>query len=86
MSEELELIIGPDGSVQSIYSDALVDVFGDAPMTTRRASAVEPVPGGWSADLAPVGGPVLGPFRRRTEALAAEVRWLRAAMAEGRVK
>ena len=30
----------------------------------------------WAADMAPSGGPVLGPFESRTEALAAEVKWL----------
>ena len=43
-----------------------------------RASMVEPGPeGGWTADMAPVGGGVLGPYPLRTEALAAEQAWLR---------
>ncbi|MGE0757205.1 MAG: hypothetical protein AB7O38_09300 [Pirellulaceae bacterium] len=43
----------------------------------RRGSHVEPTgQGGWQADLAPVGGPVLGPFATRSAALAAELRWL----------
>jgi hypothetical protein len=32
--------------------------------------------GRWVAELSPVGGPTLGPFGRRSEALAAEQRWL----------
>jgi hypothetical protein len=32
--------------------------------------------GRWLADMAPVDGPVLGPFDRRSEALAAEREWL----------
>ena len=49
-----------------------------APRITR-ASHVEPDESGrWLADLAPVGGPVLGPFERRSEALEAEVAWLEA--------
>jgi hypothetical protein len=44
-----------------------------------RASYVEPnATGRWAADLDPVGGPVLGPFDHRSEALAAEQAWLAA--------
>jgi hypothetical protein len=43
----------------------------------RRASQVEPDAAGlWWADLAPVGGPMLGPFARRMQALTAEQTWL----------
>jgi len=31
---------------------------------------------GWTADMAPVGGPLLGPFKLRADALAAEREWL----------
>jgi hypothetical protein len=30
----------------------------------------------WTADMSPVGGPVLGPFATRTEALQKETEWL----------
>ena len=33
--------------------------------------------GQWTADMGPMDGPVLGPYRLRGEALAAEVKWLR---------
>jgi hypothetical protein len=46
-------------------------------LTITRASHVEPDNRGlWQADLTPVGGPLLGPFERRSEALAAERDWL----------
>jgi hypothetical protein len=42
-----------------------------------RASTVEPDRDGrWHADLRLLLGPVLGPFDRRSDALAAEVAWL----------
>jgi len=43
----------------------------------QRASQVEPTPQGrWQADLSQVGGPTLGPFPLRSDALAAEIQWL----------
>jgi len=68
--------IDPRGTVRALYSEAL-DLTGLGRGRIDRASRVEPdAAGGWWADLGPSGGPVLGPFRRRSEALAAEVRWL----------
>jgi hypothetical protein len=53
---------------------AVLASFGTEP---TRASHVEPDDRGrWLADLSPIGGPVLGPFDRRSEALEAEVTWL----------
>jgi hypothetical protein len=44
-------------------------------VTIARASHVEPNEDGqWFAQM--VGGPVLGPFAKRSAALAAEVAWL----------
>ena len=63
--------------VVAVYSDRLADALGRlGEKSVSRASHVEPVGDGWTADLSPVGGPVLGPFRYRTEALGAEVAWL----------
>jgi hypothetical protein len=74
----MKLIIGTDGQVRGIYDEAIdLAALGQARVT--RASHVEPDDQGrWLADLSPVGGPVLGPFDRRSEALAAEVAWLEA--------
>lgn len=68
------LFIEANGTVRYIYSDDLHADFGAD--SIRRASHVEPAPGGWTADMGPSGGPVLGPFAKRGEALAAEVKWL----------
>ena len=75
----MRVVIAPDGSARSIYADALRDVYEALGMlTVRRASHVEPgADGQWYADLSPVGGPVLGPYRLRREALDAEVEALR---------
>jgi hypothetical protein len=72
----VNLIIERDGSVRGIYGEAL-DLATLGTPQIRRASHVEPDDQGrWLADLSPVGGPTLGPFDRRSEALEAEVAWL----------
>ena len=72
----MDLVIGPGGRVRAIYSEGL-DLAALGRPEIRRASHVEPDRDGrWHADLRPVLGPVLGPFARRSEALAAEVAWL----------
>ena len=72
----MELVIGPDGAVRCVYSEELdLAVLGE--VRIQRASHVEPDgSGAWWADLSPVGGLRLGPFAKRSEALAAEVQWL----------
>ena len=72
----MKLLVKPDGTVRAIYTEAIdLGVLGRP--TIKRASHVEPGQDGrWRADLTPVGGPVLGPFDRRSEALEAETAWL----------
>ena len=79
MSEltEMELFVGVDGGVRCIYDEAL-DLRKIGKLQITRASHVEPdAEGYWFADMGPVGGPVLGPYGSRTEALGAERGWLR---------
>ena len=72
----MQLIVEPGGAVRCIYSEQL-DLRTIGSSTITRASHVEPtVDGQWTADLTPVGGPVLGPFESRSQALVAERRWL----------
>ena len=72
----MELLILPDGRVRAIYAETL-DLRALGSLHIERASFVEPdVHGQWHADLSSVSGPVLGPFARRSEALAAELAWL----------
>jgi hypothetical protein len=76
VSEEV-LLIAPDGTLRFIYSDTLAKLFfSEGKVSTRRASHVEPEGNRWVADLSPVGGPRLGPFDTRAEALTAERDWL----------
>jgi hypothetical protein len=72
----MELRIDASGVVTCLYAEAIdLGVLGQ--MSISRASYVEPDEAGrWWADLAPVSGPRLGPFPRRSDALAAEVAWL----------
>lgn len=74
----MNLIVERDGSVRGIYGEEIaLDAFGQPKI--ERASHIEPDDQGrWLADLSPVGGPVLGPFQKRSEAFEAEVGWLEA--------
>lgn len=74
----MQLVISPQGQVHCLYAETL-DLAALGPLAIRRASHVEAdAQGQWWADLAPVGGPRLGPWPRRSAALAAEARWLEA--------
>lgn len=63
-------------TVRYIYDDKLLPLAELGQSETRRASYVEPSNSGWIADLSPVKGPKLGPFKRKDEALEAEVIWI----------
>ena len=79
MSSEMELVVDVGGSVRCIYDEAL-DLRELGKLQITRASHVEPDRDGfWWADMGPSGGPVLGPYGSRSEALGAEREWLLAA-------
>ena len=73
----MEFLITPVGDVRCLYTESLdLKLLGH--ITIRRGSHVESdLKGDWSANLSPVGGPHLGPFPRQSDALRAEVDWLR---------
>ena len=74
----MELLIEPGGNIRCVYGEAicLADL---GQLTIQRGSHVEPTAdSSWTADLSPVGGPVLGPFLNRSAALDAEQDWLAA--------
>lgn len=77
--QEQTFVINKDGELFTIYDDSLAELVDNGgEVITKRASHVEPTPDewGWIADLAPVGGPIFGPFNTRQEALDAELEWL----------
>lgn len=70
----MDLVIHPDGAVTTLYSE-LLDLSALGALNIARASHVEPDADGlWFAAI--IDGPTLGPFARRSEALAAEAAWL----------
>lgn len=72
------LVIDSRGTARCLYGETIA-LTALGPLTIRRASQVEPDGDGrWWADLSPVQGPRLGPFPLRSQALAAEARWLEA--------
>lgn len=67
-----------NGCLQFICTDALEPLLREGTASVQRVSHVEwnNAKQGWCADMNPVGGPVLGPFKTRREALSAEHEWL----------
>lgn len=72
----MDLVIEAGGQVRCIYDEA-INLAALGRLSIRRASHVEPdADGHWVASL--IGGPVLGPFATRSQALEAEQAWLQA--------
>jgi hypothetical protein len=89
MSEHI-ISVFEDGTVQFIYNDELRPLLDIGDARIERASHVEPgdpTKGQdalkWYADMHPVGGPVLGSFDTREQALAEEVSWIEANVLSG---
>jgi hypothetical protein len=81
---ELVLSFNDNGEVQSIYNEELeLEELGTS--TIKRASHVEPCEGGWTADLSPIGGPILGPFKKRSIALQEEHKYINNILSKERV-
>jgi hypothetical protein len=76
MTNEMELVVDAAGDVRCVYGEEF-DLRELGKLRITRASHVEPdQDGNWWADMGPVDGPALGPFRGRAEALHAERGWL----------
>jgi hypothetical protein len=75
--QKLRLVVSPNGTLSAIAPDNLTFLATLGQLDIKRVSNVEPDANNqWNADLSPVGGPILGPFEDRKDALAAEVAWL----------
>ena len=69
---EMDLVVDAGRGVRCIDAESL-DLRALGKLQITRASHVEPDSDGyWWADIGPVGGPVLGHFGTRGEALQAE--------------
>lgn len=72
----MQLVVETSGTVRCLYDEA-IDLAAMGLLAIARGSHVEPTADGtWQADLSPIGGPTLGPFAVRSQALAAERDWL----------
>ena len=72
----MDLLIETTGTVRCVF-DEEIDLGQLGQLSIQRGSHIEPTHDGqWTADLAPVQGPLLGPFPFRSAALAAEMKWL----------
>lgn len=76
MTERHEIVFDDDGLASFVHSDHLAGLIDGGVAVIERASHVEPSGVEWIADMAPVGGPVLGPYENRGDALAAEVGYI----------
>ena len=74
----MQLVVQPDGMIRCVYGEQIeLRMLGN--LAVSRASHVEPNEDGhWLADLSPVGGPLLGPYDKRSVALHEEEQWLQA--------
>lgn len=74
---EFEIFVDEDARLTFLYDDELSDLLECGDPERNRASHVEPFgTSEWTADMSPVGGPLLGPFPTRAIALAEEKVWL----------
>lgn len=80
MQTQVQVIhITAEGRIAFVWDDSMFEFsrFMAGRLQIARASEVEPDSNGyWWADLTSQGGPRLGPFELRCEAIAGEQQWL----------
>ncbi len=59
MTDEIDILVNEDGSLSFVHDDRLVGAFEGDEQRITRASHVEPLKGGWVADMRPSGGGIL---------------------------
>jgi hypothetical protein len=75
---ETVIEVTAEGQMRFVWNDSLAGLRDEGSLKIERASHVEPnCSGMWMADMHPVGGPELGPFPTRQEALTAELAYIR---------
>lgn len=73
----MKIKINPDGTAIMIYTEDINIADLGSVQSITRVSRVEPTSGNqWAADMGPIGGPVLGAFDKRSDALSAEINWI----------
>lgn len=71
------LTIATTGTVRAVYTEALdLEELGTQHITTHISHVDPDENGRWWVELNPVDGPRLGPFRKKSEAIRAEVAWI----------
>lgn len=79
----MEVLINPRGQAMCMYTED-INLAALGKLSIRRVSRVEPdAQARWWGDMAPMGGPKLGPFERRSGALEAERKWMAQHLGEG---
>lgn len=72
----MQLIVTSFATLHCLYSE-VIDLPAMGAMHIRRGSYLDADDQGqWWADLSPVNGPRLGPFKERSSGLSAEQEWL----------
>ena len=76
-----KIVIKKDGTIIFVYNERIINLFSKIPNDRfdKRASYVEPdpdKPGEWVVDLTLSEGPKINGFKKRSDAITFELKWL----------